>query len=441
MKTVQYQSFQEEYRQLKDGRKEVTLKQLNLFMDEGVIHCQGRINRASVPVTAKKPILLPPKHWFTILIIREHHKLVHHNGVGETLNSLRATYWIVRGREAVKKEVRRCMVCLRWEGKPYSTPIIPDLPEERVSQEPPFTNTGIDFAGPLYVQNLHSTDKWKVYVCLFTCASTRAIHLELITNLSGSSFLQAFRRFSSRRGLPNVLMSDNAKTFKATSAEVKKVVRPQEVQQYVINKGIAWNFIVEKAPWWGGYWERMVRSVKRCLQKTIGRSTITAEELNNIHNRPLTYLYDDTDGISQALTPTDLIYGRRLASTPSGGHFEIMSTAKTLTKRVRHQFRLINEFTKQWRREYLLGLREHHRYRQKRGSPQALRAGDIVILRDDCTTHCWWRLARIIELLKGKDDIPCAAKVQTLSPENKPSMLRRPIQHLIPLEAGSTVPE
>ena len=171
--------------------------------------------------------------------------------MGETLNSLRATYWIVRGREAVKKEVRRCVVCLRWEGKPYSTPIIPDLPEERVSQEPPFTNTGIDFAGPLYVQNLHSTDKWKVYVCLFTCASTRAIHLELITNLSGSSFLQAFRRFSSRRGLPNVLMSDNAKTFKATSAEVKKVVRAQEVQQYVINKGIAWNFIVEKAPWWG----------------------------------------------------------------------------------------------------------------------------------------------------------------------------------------------
>ena len=118
-----------------------------------------------------------------------------------------------------------------------------------------------------------------------------------------------------------------------------------------------------------------------------------------------------------------------------------MSTAKTLTKRARHQFRLINEFTKQWRREYLLGLREHHEYKQKGGSPQALKAGDIVILRDDCTTHGWWRLARIIELLKGKDDIPRAAKVQTLSPENKPSTLRRPIQHLIPLEAGPAVPE
>ena len=139
----------------------------------------------------------------------------------------------MRGREAVKREVRRCVICLKWEGKPYSTHAIPDLPEERVSQDPPFTNTGVDFAGPLYVQGLHSTDKTKVYVCLFTCASTRAVHLELITNLSGSSFLQAFRRFSGRRGLPSVLISDNAKTFKATSAEVKRVVRVQEVQQYV----------------------------------------------------------------------------------------------------------------------------------------------------------------------------------------------------------------
>ena len=128
----------------------------------------------------------------------------------------------MRGREAVKKEVRRCVICLKWEGKPYSTPTIPDLPEERVSQDPPFANTGIDFAGPLYVQNLHSTDKTKVYVCLFTCASTRAIHLELINDLSGGSFLQAFRRFSSRRGLPNVVMSDNAKTFKSTSVELRE---------------------------------------------------------------------------------------------------------------------------------------------------------------------------------------------------------------------------
>ena len=203
-----------------------------------------------------------------------------------------------------------------------------------------------------------------------------------------------------------------------------------------------WEFIVEKAPWWGGYWERMVRSVKRCLKKTIGRSTVTTEELNTIlveveatlNNRPITYLYDDMEGVSQALTPADLIYGRRLANTPSGSHYEVVSTAKTLTKRAKHQFRLINDLTKQWRREYLLGLREHYQVKKK-GCSEGLKVGDIVILRDDCTARCWWKLARIIECLKGKDDVPHAARVQTLSTESKPSILRRPIQHLIPLEA------
>lgn len=89
IRTVQYQSFEVEYRQLQGGKKEVTLKQLSLFMDDGVIRCRGRINQAAVPVTAKNPILLPPKHWFTTLIIRDRHELVHHNGIGETLNSVR----------------------------------------------------------------------------------------------------------------------------------------------------------------------------------------------------------------------------------------------------------------------------------------------------------------------------------------------------------------
>ena len=102
IKTIQSQSFGGEYKQLREGKAEVTLKQLNLFMEDGVIRCRGRINRASVPIASKNPILLPPKHWFTVLIIREHHKLVHHNGIRETLNSVRVTYWIMRGREAVK---------------------------------------------------------------------------------------------------------------------------------------------------------------------------------------------------------------------------------------------------------------------------------------------------------------------------------------------------
>ena len=120
---------------------------------------------------------------------------------------------------------------------------------------PPFNNTGLDFAGPLYVRDKlnGATDnqKIKVYVCLFTCASSRGLHLELTRDLSATVFLQAFWKFCARRGVPSTIMSDNAKTFKCCSKEVERVVQSEEVHQYLTNRQISWQFIVEKAPWWG----------------------------------------------------------------------------------------------------------------------------------------------------------------------------------------------
>ena len=132
------------------------------------------------------------------------------------------------------------MVCLRNEGKPYPTPILPDLPEERVSEGPPFCNTGVDFAGPLYVKDAHTEgENIKAYVCLFTCASTRAVHLELTSDLSAAMLLLAFRTFMSRRGLPNIMISNNAKVFKSSSIEIKKVVRNVRANEY----NIIWSII------------------------------------------------------------------------------------------------------------------------------------------------------------------------------------------------------
>ena len=140
-----------------------------------------------------------------------------------------------------------------------------------MSEWPPFSNTGIDFAGPLYVKEASTADEQvKVYVCLYTCKSTRALHPELTKELSAVAFLQSFQKFCARRGVPAVIMSDNAKTFKHSSKEAQKIVRSDQVHDHLTNQQIEWQFIAEKAPWWGGYWERMVQSVKRCLRKTIG---------------------------------------------------------------------------------------------------------------------------------------------------------------------------
>ncbi|XP_068712770.1 uncharacterized protein [Montipora foliosa] len=235
-----------------------------------------------------------------------------------------------------------------------------------VADASPFTCTGVDFAGPLYItsprdpqSNKSVSDK--VYICLFTCASTCAVHLELTRDLGINSFLQAFRRFSSRRGLPSTLISDNAKTFKASSKEIEKLVRSPEVQCYLSNSRVTWKFIIEKARWWEGFWERLIQSVKRSITKTVGRTSLGYDELNTlvveveslINSRSQTYIYDDEESISHPLTPSHLISGHRISAMPNDEYFEIMSTHNTVTRRQRHHKQLLQQFSKQWKREYL----------------------------------------------------------------------------------------
>lgn len=236
---IQRNRFQEEtlYLQRKSKKETLLARQLNIFLDKDrTIRCRGRIEHSSLSMSAKNPMLLPTKHYFTELVISECHKVVHHNGVKETLNAIREVYWIPRGREVVKRVIRACVTCRKHEGK------IASLPTSRVSDDAPFVHTGMDFAGPLYLKGVDNERVLeKAYVCLFTCASTRALHLELVPNLSVNTFLQSFRRFTARRGLPSKLLSDNAKTFKAAAKEVKAIVRSTEIQRYLANRGIMWD--------------------------------------------------------------------------------------------------------------------------------------------------------------------------------------------------------
>ena len=408
-----------------------------MFLDkEGIIRCQGCIDHATAPEGSKTPILMPTRHHFTELLIMHRHNQVFHDGIRETLNLIRETHWIRR----VKRILRKCVVCRRYEGKALPSSPVPQLPKDQVGDYPPFAVTGVDFAGPLYVNT--SQDQDKVYICLFTCGVTRAVHLELTVDLTANSFLQAFHRFASRRGLPTKMISDNAKTFTASARKVKKIVRTPEVQWHLVDKGVTWDFIAEKAPWWGGFWERLVRSIKNCLRKTIGRSSLTFEELHTLlikieailNNRPLTSIYDDENGVSFTLTPADLIYGRRISLTPSDRHFDIVSTSQVLTKQAKNHFRLLNNFNKQWSREYLLSLRENLNAKSgKSKTPKQIDVGDIVLIRNEGTPRSFWRLAKVKELIPGKDNIVRSVWLE-VSTDKRPMKLRRPIQLLTPLE-------
>ena len=166
------------------------VREFNLYIDvDGILRCKGRLNNADIPQESKNPVLLPARHGCTELLIRERHGRVHHNGVTHTLNSIRETHWVLRGREAVKRVVRKCTICRRFEGKPFTAAPPPDLPTDRVCEGPPFTYTGIHFACPLYISNSLTGQQEKAYCCLLSCASTRAIHLELTESLTVASFL------------------------------------------------------------------------------------------------------------------------------------------------------------------------------------------------------------------------------------------------------------
>ncbi|CAB3977862.1 Hypothetical predicted protein [Paramuricea clavata] len=187
------------------------------------------------------------------------------------------------------------------------------------------------------------------------------------------------------------------------------------------------------------------QSVKRCLKKSIGRATLSFEELRTIlieiestlNNRPITYIYDDEEGISYPLTPSCLLYGRRTTTTPNDSQFEIVSTNESLTRRARHHKTLLKEFTKQWRREYLLSIREAARS-SNNGTRDVIVEGDIVILKNESTKRLFWKIAMVEELIRSIDGVVRSAKIRVLNSETrKPIIIRRPIQHLIPLEIRS----
>lgn len=453
IKTVQTASFAKELEFLQSKRgtfPPVYVTQFNLFLnDQQIIRCKGRVSNAPLSEESKNPILLPSKHPLTNLIIQDVHSKIKHSGIKDTLTTIRERFWVPRGREAVKRILRKCVTCRRVEGAPYRPPPTPDLPMERVSLDPPFAHTGLDFIGPLYIHNGKSSKEKgsdKVYICLFTCASTRAIHLELTPSLSVESFLLAFRRFVNRQGLPVTLLSDNAKTFRSASKDIRKIIQSDEVMRYLTDNRITWNFIIERAPWWGGFWERMVKVVKQPLKKTVGRTTLNYDELQTImveiqaivNARPLTYVYDDEESISTPLTPSHLITGRRITYEPSNQHFQVVSVNQTLTKRAKHHQRLLQQFTKRWQHEYLLSLRERANERCKKQNKESpISVGDIVIVKSDLKKRTFWKLGKIEELLPGRDGQIRSAKVKVAGKgERKPQVLRRVIQDLIPVEVS-----
>jgi len=294
-----------------------------------------------------------------------------------------------------------------------------------VTQSPPFTVTGVDFAGPLYCADF---PKKKLYICLFTCAVTRALHVELMDSLSLADFMMAFRRFASRRSLPLKMYSDNGAQLKGADALLKRYFGPLAPE---------WKFIVPLSPWWGGWWERLVRSVKSGLRKSLGRRCLTRSELETvlleveacINSRPLTFVSDDIDG-TQPLTPSHFLIGKgagfqaRVIEDPSN------VSVQSLSERARLREQCLDKFWSVWSSEYLRDLPPSVRKLYSRGS---LAVGSVVLIRESGVPRMTWLMGVVTRLYTSQDDVVRSADVRTAK-----GMRTRAIQNLCDLELVGT---
>ncbi|MES9974415.1 MAG: DUF1759 domain-containing protein [Candidatus Thiodiazotropha sp.] len=417
------------------SKKPNLVRQLNLYMDErNLIRCRGRIHNAPLDVDAKFPYLLPPKDRLTTLIIEHAHVTHLHSGLESTVTFLRQTFWIPNIRQRVRSAIHRCTICRKVSGQPYRTPEPPPLPKDRLRESPPFTVTGVDFTGALYIKGKDGNQE-KVYICLFTCANTRAVHLEVVSNLTEEAFLLAFRRFAARMSTPKVMISDNALTYVASARTIERLTNA--TSERLATHGTTWKFIPQRAPWYGGWWERLIGLTKNCLRKVLGRSFVTLVELQTIitevecilNDRPLTYVSSDPVD-EQPLSPSHLLYGRPITSFnhPDERPEEVETnvTRDTLKGRSQRVHQITQHFWTRWRNEYLTSLREFHRYKRRDG--HKARVGDVVLVHKDSPRNTW-PLGVVHELLPGGDGAVRAARVRI-----KGGITTRPITKLYPME-------
>ena len=430
-------AVQEEMKQQQDFQSRV--RDLGAYLHEdGFIRCGGRLKNAMLTFDQRHPILLPTKGRVVELIVEECHRKVEHERVGRTLAEVRSQFWIPRGRQLVKSVLKRCERCKVFAIKHLNAPQMAPLPDMRVVRTRPFQHTGVDFAGPLYIKT-NSHESAKAYIALFTCATTRAVHLELTADMTAKTFRMALERFVATWGMPNLMVSDNGSTFKATAIDLERLCKHPEVQSYLQINYLSWKFNLSLAAWWGGWFEKMVGLTKSILRRSLGRAMLWYEELEVIlkktqailNNRPLSYQGEEFE--EETLTPNHLIFGHRLPQMPDLP--EDLLEEDDASMRLKHMESRLDQIWDRWKKEYLVGLREFHKPKvHKKGSEYGIKPGDIVLIESNGTHRGLWKKGKVIKVLKGKDDnIIRGVALETIVNGVK-RRLERAIQQIYPLE-------
>lgn len=401
-------------------------RKLAVFLDEeGFLRVGGRLRHSELSLDAKHPLLLPRVDRLTDLLIGNVHRENLHAGLNTVQYILRQQFWVLSSRRAIQKVLSNCIRCFKTKPKSY-IPYMGDLPSYRVSQLKCFSHVVLDYAGPVNITmgKYRGAKVMKAYICIFVCCAIKAIHIELVSDLTSDAFIAAFRRFISRRGKCTNLYSDCGTNFVGAYNQLR------ELSKYAAEKlQISWHFNPPGTPHFNGLAEAGVKSVKSHLIRVIGEQTLTFEELLTLltqieallNSRPLCPLSSDPNDMS-VLTPGHFLTLEPLVSCPDPD----LSNLKLNTLSRWQLIQKLNaDFWKRWKSEYLNTLQQ----RLKWTSPcSTIKLNTLVLIKDENKHPLQWTLGRIVELHSGSDGRTRVVTVQT-----KTGKFKRPIVKLCPL--------
>ncbi|XP_057695374.1 uncharacterized protein LOC130917729 [Corythoichthys intestinalis] len=436
LRKAQCDSFPIEVEHLKAGRAvrpDSRLLKLSPEWDQEMelIRVGGRLRHCNLTTDSLHPVVLDPAHHITKLILKTYDQQLRHPGAERVFAEIRRRYWILRGRQAVRKLQHECPECQKWRAKP-ETPKMADLPPARLRlHHPAFYSTGMDCFGPLEVKVGRRTEKrWGI---LYKCLTTRAVYIDLLTSLDVDAFLMSLRRLIARRGKPHEVYSDQGTNFKGGNAELQQTFNELAplLKSQLSSQQIDFHFNPPKAPHFGGVWEREIRSVKSALRTTLGvqvvpeevRRTVLVEIEGILNSKPLGYVSSDIAD-PDPITPNTLLMGRHDSALPLVVYPKSDLSSR---KRWRHSQILSDQFWRCFTQNYLPTLQTRNKWTEDKDD---LKVGTVVMVADPQSPRSLWPVGTVKTIMPGRDNKVRVAEVQV-----KDKLFVRPVARLIRLPA------
>ncbi|XP_062537731.1 uncharacterized protein LOC134206068 [Armigeres subalbatus] len=439
MKVIQRVHLADEIERVISNQPCKRVANLRPFYEDGLLRVGGRLYRSNLPFASKHQIILPDKDELTKKLIRSMHVELLHIGQAGLISALRQRYWLLNSRSTVRQVTRQCVKCFRTN--PIgTTQLMGNLPKSRFVPSPLFAMTGVDYAGPIVVkQGTYRAKLIKSYVAVFVCMTTKAIHLEAVSDLTTSAFLAVLRRFISCRGMAYHIFSDNATNFKGATHELHELYcmfqdqqTNKSIQECCQLREVEFHFIPPDAPELGGLWEAAVKSAKTHLKRIVGNATLTFEELATVlaeieallNSRPMFALSNDPSD-PQVITPAHYLIGRPLTA-PAEPSLENVKINRL--ERWQHLQLMREHFWRAWTKDYLASLQPIKKNLKMMPNVQSTM---IVLIHDKNQPPLCWKLGRIVAVYPGEDNL-----VRTVDVFSNGVVYRRPITKIsiLPIE-------